>query len=63
MEGSFENKLERLREHHKHTLYIARQYVAFQLEQFVVYGNAYVPTSFLKWEEDEEFKLWLEKNK
>ena len=63
MEGSFESKLERLRERHKHTLYIAKQHITFQLEQFNLYGNAYVPTSFLKWEEDEEFKLWLEKNK
>jgi len=41
----------------------ANKYAQYQFEQLVLTGNAYVPTSFLKWEEDEEFKLWLEKNK
>ena len=57
---SRESKLESIRERHRQILRLAREFSLYQFEQLVIQGDAYTITSFKGWEQNEDFKLWLE---
>ena len=61
--NTFADKLEQFRLKHAQFRYIANRYATYQQEQWTIHGTEYIPKSFLKWEEDEDFKRWLEETK